>query len=136
MRRLSSVRFLQEDSQVDQIANHTDSIPPPSQAFGGCGEEFCFACSAPLTPTMNHGNHFHRPQCDFYPRHSCREIRKAVPDHANCAQSNEAVCCEAKCITNGSLNCARDEFSPGPCAACKDTPAHNACTHSEWRPCG
>lgn len=31
-----------------------------------CGIEFCFNCCAPRDPTMNHGNHYHRPDCPFY----------------------------------------------------------------------
>ena len=32
----------------------------------GCREEFCFLCSAVRSPTLVHGNHYHRPQCKFY----------------------------------------------------------------------
>lgn len=31
-----------------------------------CGTEFCFMCSCNRAPTLIHGNHYHRPQCNFY----------------------------------------------------------------------
>lgn len=53
--------------------------------FPECGIEFCFSCSCLREPTLEHGNHFHRPDCRFYaaydgedlPRpNSCRECAK------------------------------------------------------------
>ena len=32
----------------------------------GCREEFCFLCSAVRSPTLEHGNHYHRPQCKYF----------------------------------------------------------------------
>ena len=32
----------------------------------GCMKEFCFRCAALRSPTLEHGNHYHRPLCDFY----------------------------------------------------------------------
>jgi hypothetical protein len=31
-----------------------------------CAVEFCFQCSAFRSPTLAHGNHYHRPQCSFF----------------------------------------------------------------------
>ena len=87
------------------------------QKLGGCGAVFCFLCLAPYWDLFVHGNHFHRPQCDFYNMHGL-------------------LCCQAKCIENGAVNCIDDRFKPGPCAACKDSPTHNTCTHQQqWQAC-
>lgn len=32
----------------------------------GCGVDFCFKCAAIRSPTMEHGNHYHRPECKFF----------------------------------------------------------------------
>lgn len=31
-----------------------------------CNDDFCFSCACLRSPTMAHGNHYHRPQCRFY----------------------------------------------------------------------
>lgn len=31
-----------------------------------CGSEFCFTCSCHRSPTLVHGNHYHREDCKFY----------------------------------------------------------------------
>ena len=31
-----------------------------------CGIEFCFSCSCIRSPTMEHANHYHRPDCRFF----------------------------------------------------------------------
>jgi hypothetical protein len=51
---------------------------------GGCGEIFCFLCTALYRPYILHGNYYHRPQCTFY----------------------EPICCDQnQCIKNGKENC-------------------------------
>lgn len=42
-----------------------------------CGVEFCFKCSAYRDPTLKHGNHYHRPSCQFYSNYSGNDIYKA-----------------------------------------------------------
>jgi hypothetical protein len=32
----------------------------------GCGVDFCFKCGCLRSPTLNHGNHYHRKECCFY----------------------------------------------------------------------
>lgn len=31
-----------------------------------CGVDFCFDCACVRSPTLEHGNHYHRPQCKWY----------------------------------------------------------------------
>jgi hypothetical protein len=31
-----------------------------------CGVEFCFGCACLRSPTMEHGNHYHRPKCKHF----------------------------------------------------------------------
>jgi hypothetical protein len=31
-----------------------------------CGVQFCFSCSCLRQPTLEHGNHYHRPDCRFF----------------------------------------------------------------------
>jgi hypothetical protein len=32
----------------------------------GCGISFCFQCACIRSPTVEHGNHYHRPSCPFF----------------------------------------------------------------------
>ena len=34
--------------------------------YNKCKMEFCFQCSCIRSPTLAHGNHYHRPECPFY----------------------------------------------------------------------
>ncbi len=31
-----------------------------------CKNDYCFACSAKRSPTLTHGNHYHRPSCPHF----------------------------------------------------------------------
>lgn len=77
----------------------------------GCGYSFCFLCGA---PGIDHGRHYHRPTCTFY----------------------SSVCCDARCIENGSQVCVEAKNWSGSCSRCRGTDAHNRCTHFSWRACG
>jgi hypothetical protein len=39
---------------------HVDCLQP------GCGISFCFKCGCLRSPTLEHGNHYHRKECPFY----------------------------------------------------------------------
>ena len=82
-----------------------------------CDEQYCFLCATSHTPTVQHANYFHRPQCSFF----------------------NIECCDDKCMINGAALCAKAQFLPGPCATCKgNTKLHNKCTHvagSTWKAC-
>jgi hypothetical protein len=81
---------------------------------GGCGEIFCFLCTALYRPYILHGNYYHRPQCTFY----------------------EPICCDQnQCIKNGKENCVLMKYLPGPCEACVAANDANACSHSDWTCC-
>lgn len=60
----------------------------------GCKFQFCFLCSVERAPTMIHGNHFHRPSCDFF-----------------------TPCCDDNCTRNGNVNCKNDKPSTN-CPRC------------------
>ena len=55
-----------------------------------CGVEFCFTCSCFRSPTLCHGNHYHREDCNFYAKYSgpdkesrdcteCKKYKKLCP---------------------------------------------------------
>lgn len=55
-----------------------------------CGVEFCFTCSCLRSPTLAHGNHYHRNDCSFYAEYAgkdkesqdcteCKKLKKLCP---------------------------------------------------------
>jgi uncharacterized C2H2 Zn-finger protein len=55
-----------------------------------CGIEFCFTCSCVRSPTLSHGNHYHREDCKFYSEFhgqdkenkdctECKKLKKLCP---------------------------------------------------------
>jgi len=44
----------------DDNCEHVKCVKPD------CGIDFCFQCSCIRSPSMEHGNHYHRPGCRFY----------------------------------------------------------------------
>ena len=82
---------------------------------GCCNRSFCFPCAASYTPTVHHGNWYHRPQCSFY--------------SIQCD-------CEPLCLKDDPLAlCVKTQYWPGPCDDCRDAETINSCTHSPWKPC-
>lgn len=86
---------------------------------GGCGQQFCYLCAAPYLPIKEHGNAYHRPQCDLY-----------------------TPCCSQNCsiLEKGCKQCVEVKYLPGACVLCRNTTTHNTtthntCTHSDWRAC-
>jgi hypothetical protein len=59
--------------------HHVDCLNP------NCEVSFCFNCACIRSPTLAHGTHYHRPQCDFY------NLYENEDDEfdANCTQCNK-----------------------------------------------
>jgi hypothetical protein len=63
----------------DEKCDHVSCANPK------CKAEFCFRCSAFRSPTINHGNHYHRPNCSYFEdfqgsdvmMRDCTQCRKA-----------------------------------------------------------
>lgn len=66
--------------------SHTDCIMP------GCGISFCFECCCIRSPTLAHGNHFHRPDCKFYTEYHGRDDRWNM-NCTECKKNGEYVLC-------------------------------------------
>jgi hypothetical protein len=79
----------------------------------GCGQQFCLLCAASYTPTVTHGNHYHRRECDRF----------------------SEVCCGQNCIKNNQERCVGDKYSPGPCQSCRRLHPGKPCSHNNWKPC-
>lgn len=77
-----------------------------------CKLESCFLCEAAHLSVVSHGNHYHHDKCHFY-----------------------KDCCDEKCLQMNKQHCKHDKYKPGPCQPCRDAKHHNACTHSNWKPC-
>ena len=52
-----------------------------------CKAEFCFNCSAFRSPTLNHGNHYHRPSCNYYENFTGNDL--FVRDCTECRKSGK-----------------------------------------------
>lgn len=55
----------------DEECDHVKCVNPK------CMSEFCFECSCYRSPTLHHGNHYHRPDCKHYFKPG------SDPDHYN-----------------------------------------------------
>lgn len=58
---------------------HVDCIQP------GCGISFCFQCACIRSPTMEHGNHYHRKECKFFDDYN-GDDDKARPKCTECTR--------------------------------------------------
>mmetsp|Transcript_5934 Transcript_5934/g.5821 ORF Transcript_5934/g.5821 Transcript_5934/m.5821 type:complete len:108 (+) Transcript_5934:2540-2863(+) len=48
-----------------------------------CKTVFCFTCSCLRSPTMAHGNHFHRPECKWFAPLPAVEKDRFLPNHCD-----------------------------------------------------
>ncbi|OMJ80108.1 hypothetical protein SteCoe_19705 [Stentor coeruleus] len=48
-----------------------------------CNDDFCFSCACLRSPTMAHGNHYHRPQCKFYMKYTGEEKQDSKCSECN-----------------------------------------------------
>jgi hypothetical protein len=94
----------------------------------GCGQQFCFLCSASYTPTTIHGAWYHRPECPSY-CHICDCVQDPIVHGTGC---NTVSCIKAGI---SSSTCTKSKYWPGPCVACLTAKSNNTCTHGAWRAC-
>ncbi|CAG9311100.1 unnamed protein product [Blepharisma stoltei] len=52
----------------DNACDHVKCTQPD------CGIEFCFRCSCIRAPTLVHGNHYHRPECNFHAEYNGEDV--------------------------------------------------------------
>ena len=59
-----------------------------------CNVEFCFKCSCIRSPTLAHGNHYHRPQCKNYFAFDGDDdyLPKECKNAAKCKEKNHGKC--------------------------------------------
>lgn len=55
-----------------------------------CGIDFCFDCACFRSPTLAHGNHYHRPQCNWYS--PSPEPDKYLPNHCTICKDLGQLC--------------------------------------------
>ena len=56
-----------------------------------CKNDFCIGCGAKRNPTLEHGNHYHRKECEHYRAYEGEEQWKANCEM--CAKSEENHVC-------------------------------------------
>ena len=54
----------------DEKCDHVICLNPQ------CGVAFCFSGACVRSPTLEHGNHYHRPQCPFYAYYNGEDDKK------------------------------------------------------------
>jgi hypothetical protein len=55
-----------------------------------CRIDFCFDCACFRSPTLAHGNHYHRPQCNWY--RPSPEVDKYLPNHCTICKDLGRLC--------------------------------------------
>ena len=56
-----------------------------------CKNDFCFKCSCKRKPTLIHGNHYHRPDCEHHTPYDKEDIYEEDCDE--CKEKGEGVIC-------------------------------------------
>jgi hypothetical protein len=63
----------------DEGCQHVKCVQPD------CGIDFCYKCSAIRSPTLAHGNHYHRPACPYFSMYD--GVNTQHPDCSECMAS-------------------------------------------------
>ena len=66
-----------------------------------CAKDFCFKGSCKRSPTLSHGNHYHRPDCEFYSAYDDSK-EKAHPKCDECKRLGHK-CPRPKELDNGFI---------------------------------